>query len=39
MQVHWAHRWLSIPYQGITTVLLGEEPELPVGSVVQLSLV
>ncbi|CAD6247668.1 unnamed protein product [Miscanthus lutarioriparius] len=36
MQVHWAQKWLSIPYQGSTTVLVGDAPELPVGSVIQL---
>jgi hypothetical protein len=38
MQVHWAQRWLSIPYQGSTVVLLGNALDLPVGSIVQLSL-
>jgi hypothetical protein len=38
MQVHWAQRWLSIPYQGTVAVLLGDAPDLPVGSIVQLSL-
>ena len=34
MQVHWAQRWLSIPYQGTTAVLLGDAPDLPVESVI-----
>jgi len=38
MQVHWAQRWLSIPYHGATAVILGDASDLPVGSVIQLSL-
>jgi hypothetical protein len=38
MQVHWAQRWISIPYKDTTAVLIGQAPELPVGSVIQLSL-
>jgi hypothetical protein len=39
MQVHWAQRWISIPYEGATAVLIGEKANLPVGSVIQLCLV
>lgn len=39
MQVHWEQRWISIPYEGSFVVLLGDAPELPVGSVIQLCLV
>jgi hypothetical protein len=39
MQVHWAQKWISIPYQGETVVLLGDASELPVGSVIQLSVI
>lgn len=39
MQVHWAQKWLAIPYEGATAVLLGNAPDLPVGAVVQLCLV
>jgi len=35
MQVHRAQKWLSIPYQSSTAVLVGDAPELPVGSVIQ----
>ena len=36
MQVHWAQKWLSIPYEGSTVVLFGDAPVLPIGSVLQL---
>lgn len=36
MQVHWGQRWISIPYQGSTAILLDNAPDLPVGSVIQL---
>jgi hypothetical protein len=39
MQIDWAQRWISIPYQGTTAVLIGDAPDLPVGSVIQLSLI
>lgn len=39
MQVHWEQKWLSIPYEESTAVLIGEASALPVGSVIQLCLV
>jgi hypothetical protein len=39
MQIHWQQKWLAIPYQGSTAVLIGDAPELPVGSVIQLALI
>jgi hypothetical protein len=39
MQIDWAQCWISIPYQGTTAVLIGDAPELLVGSVIQLSLI
>jgi hypothetical protein len=39
MQVHWAQRWISIPYKGATTLLIGDRADLPVGSIIQLCLV
>lgn len=38
MQVHWAQKWISIPYENATAVLIGDAAELPVGSVIQLCL-
>jgi hypothetical protein len=38
MQIHWAQRWISIPYKHTTAVLIGDAPDLHVGSVLQLSL-
>lgn len=39
MQVHWQQKWIAIPYNGATTVLFSDDPKLPVGSVVQLSMI
>jgi len=39
MQVHWAQKWISIPYEGATAMLIGDTIDLPVGSVIQLCLV
>jgi hypothetical protein len=39
MQVHWAQRWISIPYKGATALLIGDRADLPVGSIIQLCLV
>lgn len=39
MQIHWRQKWLSILYEGSIAVLLGNAPELPVGSVIQLCVV
>ena len=39
MQVHWAQKWISIPYEGATAILIGDTTDLPVGSVIQLCLV
>lgn len=39
MQVHWAHKWISIPYEGTIAVLVGDAADLPVGTVIQLCLV
>jgi hypothetical protein len=39
MQIHWQQKWFAIPYQGSTAVLIGDAPELPVGSVIQLALI
>jgi hypothetical protein len=36
MQVHWAQKWLSIPYHDTNVVLVGNAPDLPVGTVLQL---
>ncbi|CAN6166876.1 unnamed protein product [Urochloa humidicola] len=36
MKVHWKHRWMAIPYNGTTTMLYGEQPVFPEGSVVQV---
>ncbi|CAD6238507.1 unnamed protein product [Miscanthus lutarioriparius] len=30
MQVHWAQKWISIPYEGATAILLGDSADLPV---------
>ena len=38
-QVHWEQRWISISYAGSSAILLGDAPDLPVGSVIQLCLV
>lgn len=38
MQVHWQQKWMAIPYNGQPVMLFGDVPELPVGSLVQLSL-
>ncbi|XP_066380414.1 uncharacterized protein [Miscanthus floridulus] len=39
MQIHWQQKWIAIPYNDSTAVLIGDAPEIPVGSVLQLSLV
>jgi len=39
MQVHWAQKWISIPYEGATAIFIGDSVDLPVGSVIQLCLV
>ena len=39
MQVHWAKKWISIPYEGAIAILIGDSTDLPVGSVIQLCLV
>lgn len=39
MHVHWAQKWISIPYDNSIVVLFGNAPDLPVGSVLQLCLV
>ncbi|CAD6222810.1 unnamed protein product [Miscanthus lutarioriparius] len=39
MQVHWAQKWISIPYEGATAILIGDSADLPVGSVILLCLV
>jgi hypothetical protein len=38
MQIHWQQKWMSIPYNDSTVVLIGDAPTIPVGSVLQLSL-
>lgn len=37
MQVHWKQKWLCIPYEDSSALILGTMPDLPVGSVLQLS--
>lgn len=39
MHVHWAQKWISIPYGDSTALLFGDDSSLPVGSVVQLCMV
>ena len=39
MQVHWAKKWISIPYEGATAILIGDYADLLVGSAIQLCLV
>lgn len=39
MQIHWQQKWIAIPYDGATVVLIGDALDLPVGSVLQLSMV
>lgn len=39
MHIDWQHKWIAIPYHGQSAMLLGDVSELPVGSVVQLSLI
>lgn len=39
MQVHWAQKWLSTPYQGNTVMLYGDASDLPIGLVLQLSMI
>jgi hypothetical protein len=36
MKVHWKDKWMSIPYQDTTVLLLGENVVLPIGTVLQL---
>jgi hypothetical protein len=33
MQNHWQQKWIAIPYDGATVVLIGDALDLPVGSV------
>lgn len=33
MQVHWQQKWLAVVINGATAILLGDAPELPVGSI------
>jgi hypothetical protein len=37
MKVHWKQKWMLIPYLGDTSLLQGLVPELPEGSVVEIS--
>jgi hypothetical protein len=37
MKVHWKQKWMLIPYLGDTSLLQGVVPELPEGSVVEIS--
>jgi starvation-inducible outer membrane lipoprotein len=39
MRVHWAHKWLSIPYQGRTITLHGQSAVIPECTIVELLLV
>lgn len=39
MQVHWQQKWIAIPYNGAQVMLFGDVLDLPVGSVVKLSLI
>jgi len=39
MQVHWAQKWISIPYQGTTAMIYGDDSVLPVGSIIQLTVI
>ena len=39
MQIHWKHKWISISYQESTVLLQGIIPELPAGSMVEVSAV
>lgn len=39
MHVDWAHKWLSIPHNGTTSLLQGELQSLPPGTVVQVTAV
>jgi hypothetical protein len=39
MQIHWQQKWIAIPYDGATVVLIRDALDLPVGSVLQLSMV
>jgi hypothetical protein len=39
MQNHWQQKWIAIPYDGATVVLIRDALDLPVGSVLQLSMV
>jgi hypothetical protein len=36
MQVHWAHKWMKLPYKGATAILQGILPQLPEIFVIQL---